>query len=157
MAVKFSVYYYFGAYLYKKDYKPRSSTLIISALVSVGCFGTVSMIYNLQNVNCFDLLIETLAYICSIAGIIMVYSFVSLIQEKLHFLLRMRIWRSLKNCSFGIYLFHQQIVYLTIICLNGKVHPIVQVITGFVFSVFISSAMVVLLRKWKHSRTLFAL
>lgn len=157
MAIKFSVYYYFGAYIYKKGYKPKLSTLIGSSLISVGLFGTISVFYGMQSSNFPDLLIEVLNCICSIAGIIMTYSLVVLIQDKMQFIMKTRFWQYLKRCNFGVYLFHQQIIYLTIILLNGRVHPIVQVIISFSVSVLASSAITLLLRKWKYSRTLFAL
>lgn len=157
MAIKFSVFYYFGCYIYKKNYRPKLFTLISSTLISVGLFGIASALYGLQEANWLNLLIETLNCVCSIAGIVMVYSLVTITQEKMKILLRTNIWQSLKKCSFGVYLFHQQIVYLSIVFLNGRVHPIAQVTLGFVFSVLVSTAMVHLLRKLKCARTLFAL
>lgn len=157
MAIKFSVFYYFGCYIYKKNYRPKLFTLISSTLISVGLFGIASALYGLQGANWLGLLIETLNCVCSIAGIVMVHSLVTITQEKMQILLRTNIWQCLKKCSFGVYLFHQQIVYLSIVFLNGRVHPIVQVTLSFVFSVLVSTAMVLLLRKLKCARTLFAL
>lgn len=57
----------------------------------------------------------------------------------------------------GIYLFHQQIIYLTIIPLNGKVHPLVQVMISFLIAIFSSSILVHILQKSKILEKLYGL
>ena len=66
-----------------------------------------------------------------------------------------KIWNGMKEKSFGIYLFHQQIIYLTIIPLNGKVTPIVQVIISFLCAVGLASIITAVLKKFKLTRVLY--
>lgn len=70
---------------------------------------------------------------------------------------RTKLWKLLIENSFGIYLFHQQIIYLTIILLNGRVIPIVQVFLSFSIAIVVTSFMVIILRKFKITRLLFSL
>ena len=83
----------------------------------------------------------------------MIYGLANLIGSKEN----NKIWEILKNNSFGVYLFHQQLIYPCITLLNGRVHPVVQVVICFVVAVCISSFMTKLLRKWKPTRIMFGL
>lgn len=93
----------------------------------------------------------------SIAGILMVYYFVSGFERVFKYLMKTKAWNLLSRDSFGIYLFHQQIIYFTIIPLNGGVRPVVQVILSFVIAICISEVLVMFLRRWKLLRVVFGL
>ena len=56
--------------------------------------------------------------------------------------------------SMTIYLFHQQIVYFTIIWLNGKINPYIHVFVNFVIALTLSSIISILLMKFKTTRIL---
>ena len=68
-----------------------------------------------------------------------------------------RIYNLLSENSFGIYLFHQQIIYVTITIFNGLVHPIVQCILSFFISIIISLGITLILKKNKITKSLFGL
>ena len=68
-----------------------------------------------------------------------------------------KVYRLLEGNSFGIYLFHQQIIYFTIVWLNGLVHPIVQVALSFVIAICISLMMSMVLKKWRVTKVMFGL
>lgn len=56
--------------------------------------------------------------------------------------------------SMTIYLFHQQIIYVTIIWLNGKVNPYVHSFVNFLVALVLSSFISALLLKFKATRIL---
>lgn len=56
--------------------------------------------------------------------------------------------------SMTIYLFHQQIIYFTIIWLNGKVNPYLHSFMNFVIALTLSSFISILLMKFKTTRIL---
>ena len=96
-----------------------------------------------------------LSYMCSYMGVIFIYNTVKMITDNLVNIRKSKIWNGLKDKSFGIYLFHQQIIYLTIIPLNGKVPPIVQVMVSFFCAVGLACIITVMLKKFKLTRALY--
>lgn len=56
--------------------------------------------------------------------------------------------------SMTIYLFHQQIIYVTIIWLNGKINPYVHSFVNFLVALVLSSFISALLLKFKATRIL---
>jgi len=84
--------------------------------------------------------------ICSIVEVIAVYSVVFLLYDRCGSMRQYSVWKFLKKNSFGIYLFHQQIVYLTIIPLNGRVHPMIQVGISFLIAIAGAAVIAVMLK-----------
>lgn len=84
-----------------------------------------------------------------------VYYTVKKITEKMINTKKSKLWNEFKKKSFGIYLFHQQIIYLTIIPLNGKVPPIVQVMISFLCAVGVASFITAVLKRFKLTRILY--
>ena len=100
------------------------------------------------------LFVDWLPQVNGFAASFFVYSRESNLWNKIS---RTKLWELLIENSFGIYLFHQQIIYLTIILLNGRVIPIVQVFLSFSIAIVVTSFMVIILRKFKITRLLFSL
>lgn len=65
-----------------------------------------------------------------------------------------KIHRLLKENGMGIYLFHQQIIYIMIALLNGKCHPIFLTTLPFFISISFSIGIMCILRKFKTTRFL---
>lgn len=154
-AIKYAGYYYLGAYLYKK--KIENKWMIpISGFGSI-VFFVIDKIIEMNTPS--SILVRSvgliLAYMCSYMGVVFVYGIVKMITEKLSNVRKSKIWKGLKERSFGVYLFHQQIIYLTIIPLNGKVTPIVQVVISFVCAVGVASIITVMLKRFKLTRILY--
>ena len=154
-AIKYAGYYYLGAYLYKKKIENKWR-IPISGFGSIVLF-VIDKIIEMNTpssilVRSFGLI---LAYMCSYMGVVFVYCIVKMITEKLSNVKKSKIWKGLKEKSFGVYLFHQQIIYLTIIPLNGKVTPIVQVMISFVCAVGVASIITVTLKRFKLTRILY--
>ena len=154
-AVKYAGYYYFGAYVYKMKAEKRWM-LPISAFGSIAIFIIGKIIKaNITASVLVRLIGSILGYMCSYMGVVFIYYSVKIITERLIDARKPKIWNELKKMSFGIYLFHQQIIYLTIIPLNGKVPPIVQVVIGFVCAIGVASLITAVLKRFKLTRTLY--
>ncbi|MDY3767272.1 MAG: acyltransferase [Lachnospiraceae bacterium] len=151
-AVRYAMYYYFGAYLYEKKIKPNAGLTILSMTFSVGGFMLSTQLAG-SNYFVLKALNIVVSSFTSFAGIFMIYGFTNLIAIRKE----NKIWGNLKKNSFGIYLFHQQLIYPCIMLLNGRVHPVIQVAICFVVAICISSFMTKLLRKWKYTRIMFGL
>ena len=121
------MYYYFGAYLYEKEIKPSIGLTVMSLIFSVGGFALSNQLSG-SNVLFLKTINIAVSRLTSFAGIVMIYGFANLIGSRKD----IKIWEKLKKNSFGIYLFHQQLIYPCILLLNGRVHPVVQVAICFV-------------------------
>ena len=154
-AVTYAGYSYLGAYLYKK--KIENSWIIpISGCGSIAFFVIGKAIEANTTASAVVRLIGLiLSYMCSYMGVIFIYNAVKMITDNLINMRKSKIWNGLKDKSFGIYLFHQQVIYLTIIPLNGKVPPIVQVLISFLCAVGVASIITAVLKKFKLTRILY--
>ena len=65
-----------------------------------------------------------------------------------------RFWDFLSKHSMGIYLFHQQIIYICIYLLNAQVNPYLHSVINFVVSSSISVTISYLLMKSKITRVI---
>lgn len=154
-AVKYSGYYYLGAYLCKKRMENRW-VIPISGFGSIALFVIDKAIEANSTTSMGARLIGVLfSYMCSYMGVIFIYYTVKMITKKLNSAKKSKIWYGLKEKSFGIYLFHQQIIYLTIIPLNGKVPPIVQVMISFFCALGAAGIITTVLRRFKLTRILY--
>ena len=154
-AVKYAGYYYLGALLYK-------SKTTKWWIIPITFFGSI-IFFMLKEFIDVDIMASSLlrmfalilGYMCSYMGVIFIYYFVTMITTKLNNAFKSKLWNGLKEKSFGIYLFHQQIIYLTIIPLNGKVAPVEQVIISFFCAVGIASIITIMLNRFKITRALY--
>lgn len=65
-----------------------------------------------------------------------------------------KMFKKLSSCSMPMYLFHQQIIYVTIAVLNGIVNPWINAGVNFLVAVAGSLAISALLMRWKFTRFL---
>lgn len=65
-----------------------------------------------------------------------------------------RLFMFFSKHSMTIYLFHQQIIYFTIIWFNGKLNPYLHAFVNFVIALTLSSIISILLMKFKTTRIL---
>ena len=93
----------------------------------------------------------------SIIEVIFIYIICKYFVNNKKIKLNNRIYKLLENNSFGIYLFHQQIIYFCILLLNGVVHPIIQASISFIVSLIIALCITLLLKKNKTTKFIFGL
>lgn len=151
-AIAYAMYFYLGAFLYEKGNQIKKTMTGLSILVSIGSFGIYKYFEGIENYSSIALIAKN---ICSIMSVVMIYLIISKLHKKYNF--KSKCWKRLKNDSMGIYLFHQQIIYLTIIPLNGKVHPLVQVFISFFVAIIGAGFLIYILRQSKILKKLYGL
>ena len=103
-----------------------------------------------STINSYDALKELLVHA---TGAIAWFYMLQLILQKSNFG-RYGFLRVLANNSMTIYLFHQQLIYISIVCLNGKINPWMHTQVNFMFSLIMSLLISVFLKKNKYIRFL---
>ncbi len=63
-------------------------------------------------------------------------------------------YRFFERNNFTIYLFHQQVIYIVITWLNGKVSSFILALCNFIIAICLSSLIAVILNRWKLTRFL---
>ncbi len=151
----FVLYFYFGGFTLKNKEKITKKQIIIMMLLAATTYG--SQIYlNMFNNKVLNAISTAIGPITSVLECSVLYWLCSKIVKRID-IFSNKIFRVLEKNSFGIFLFHQQIIYFTIIWLNGHVHPIVQVSLSFIISLAISTIISSLLRRFKVTRVMFGL
>lgn len=67
---------------------------------------------------------------------------------------RSKVFKTLSTYSMPMYLFHQQIIYFSIVWLNGVVNPWINAVVNCVAAIFGSFIISALLMKWRRTRIL---
>ncbi len=153
-SVKYILFFYFGGIIYNNKNKMNLKRGFASVLLIIFSYLLLYLIdiYDLKYsiyiskfidpiISCLE--IYALFYICK-----------NIIQKSR---INSKFYNYLEQNAFGIYLFHQQIIYFTIMIFNGLVHPIVQVVISFIISISISLIMSILLKKNRITKYLFGL
>jgi len=153
---EFSLFFYQGGYLYKykNNYDLRKKIIIILC-----CIGTLLIAISIRKYDTFifGILYIFIIQLLSLLEVMIIYFICSYIVINRIVKNNSKMCSVLENNSFGIYLFHQQIIYFTIVLLNGVVHPIVQVLLSFIISLTLSLLMSVILKKNKITKFMFGL
>lgn len=92
-------------------------------------------------------------YSAHVFGALMSFFILQWLAEKIDWK-NNRLFMFLSKYSMTIYLFHQQIIYFTIIWLNGKLNPYLHAFVNFFIALTLSSIISVLLMKFKTTRIL---
>jgi len=101
----------------------------------------------------FKLLYQGFDFLLHIVGAVMAFVVLQKIADLIKWKERKTIGFLGKN-SMPIYLFHQQIVYVFIVLLNGKVNPFIHAGINFIGAMLIALLISVLLMKFRWTRFL---
>ena len=101
----------------------------------------------------FKLLSIVFQYSTYIFGALMSFFVLQWLAEKVNWR-NNELFMTLAKQSMTIYLFHQQIIYFTISCFNGKINPYLNVIVNFIVAIFFSSLISKFLMNFKCTRVL---
>lgn len=93
-----------------------------------------------------------ITFVSHIVGAIMIFVLLQTIanyiqQEK-------ELFNYISKCNMGIYLFHQQGIYLFIYWLNGRINPYLNAFVNFIGAMLISLIIISILRKFRATRIL---
>ena len=101
----------------------------------------------------FKLLFNGLNYALNIWGAIAAFYILQLLANKMNWKDSI-IFRELSSKSMPIYLFHQQIIYFTIMIFNGRVNPYINSLLNFVIAIVLSFGISYFMMKFKVTRFL---
>ena len=155
-SVRYILYFYLGGYIYENHKKISLKQVGIMILGIILLYALVLLFRNVNN-TFLAVGIRYAEILVSVLEVSVIYYLFSKLIEKRKSLVNSRIYHIFEQNSFGIYLFHQQIIYFVIIWLNGLVYPIVQAILSFVIALFTSLIISLILRRWKVTRFMFGL
>lgn len=153
---QYILYFYFGGFIYYNKNKISAKQAFIMALSAVALY-ICSMFAASSYMKPFHYMSIAINPIVSILEAGSIYYFCTALIKSGKIKAKSKIYKLLEDNSFGIYLFHQQIVYFTIVWLNGLVHPVAQALLSFVIALSVSLLMSWLLKKWRVTRFMFGL
>ena len=118
-------------------------------------FCVYQMTSNLTGIIKFKLINLISLYGAHVFGALMSFFVLQCFASKVEWK-KNKVFMLLSKNSMTIYLFHQQIIYFTILWLNGKVNPYVNSFINFVVSLFVSLLISTMLMKFKVTRILIS-
>ena len=155
-AVQFLIYFYLGGYVYinkEKIFKYRKVIYII--VIPLLFYSLFTYTKNdVSIIKYINYIIEPILSCFEVTALYFVFDYLVNIK-KINF--NNKFVKILSDNSFGIYLFHQQIIMITITIFNGLVHPIIQCLLSFIISISISLLITLLLKKNKITKYMFGL
>lgn len=101
----------------------------------------------------WKLISNGMSFMLHIVGAIMAWTTLQMLANKIEWQ-DSNIFKALSAYSMPMYLFHQQIIYFTIVWLNGKVNPWANAGINFVVALIGSFVISYVLMKWKTTRIL---
>ena len=154
--IKYILYFYLGGFIYYNKNKISNRQFNIMIILVIILYFVIVFI-NTLNYNLLHIVSLMLKSLISIFEVSSIYYFCTKLVTLKKINMGSKLYKILEDNSFGVYLFHQQIIYFTIILFNGIVHPIIQVFLSFVISLGISLFISVILKKNKITKFLFGL
>lgn len=113
----------------------------------------VTMIVGRNSGTVWSLIAILLNLILHIVGAVMAWTTLQTLANKVNWK-GSKVFKTLSSYSMPMYLFHQQIIYFTIIWLNGKVNPWINVGVNFAAALIGSFLISSILMHWKSTRFL---
>lgn len=123
--------------------------IIVWVILDVSIFAMLRVIPDNGSLN--RLIVPGLSFLCNFIGVYMAFYVLQWIADKERWR-NSKIYMFFQDKSMGIYLFHQQIIYVSLHCFNGVLSPIAHVIVNMVISVSLSSVIVCVLKKNRYLR-----
>ena len=137
----------------KKDGLLYRIPIRVIVFIQLILFCVYQMTSNLTGIIIFKLINLISLYGAHVFGALMSFFVLQYFASKVEWK-KNKVFMLLSKNSMTIYLFHQQIIYFTILWLNGKVNPYVNSFINFVVSLFLSSLISTMLMKFKVTRIL---
>lgn len=94
-----------------------------------------------------------MTFLLHAVGAIMAFTVLHAIAKRIPWQ-KSKSFRALLSYSMPMYLFHQQIIYFTLLWLNGKLSPWLHAGVNFLMAAVVSLIISALLMRWKVTRTL---
>lgn len=150
------LFYYLGFAMRKYSLKwLYKIPWVIYVILNVGLFCLYYFYLAAQTSFILKVICIGIQILIQVSGVLMVViGFSKLNLEKLS---NNKLYRFLEKYNFGMYLFHQQLIYITITIFNGAVPNIILVLLNFIFASVLSALISYILSTWKVSRMLIGI
>lgn len=137
----------------KKDCLLYRIPVCVIVFIQLVLFCVYQMTSDLTGIIIFKLINLISFYGAHVFGALMAFFVLQCFASKVEWK-KNKVFMFLSKNSMTIYLFHQQIIYFTILWLNGKVNPYVNSLINFGVALFLSCLISILLMKFKVTRIL---
>lgn len=145
-SIKYIIYFYFGGFLYKHEKLQKNKNLFLIFSFSSILFIITELLSSKTN-RLLHYIVLSIRPLISIMYTYIVYNIVTKFLNKNGRIYQNNIFTFLESVSFGIYLFHQQIIYLLIYVLNGLFPPLIDILIKFILTMLITSVIIVCLKR----------
>lgn len=136
----------------KLDMKLKNISIYFYIVLHTALFIIVTLIASKTGII-YSLLNLGFTYLMNITGSLMAFYVLRDLSTKFDWQ-NSKSFNKLSDKTMIIYLFHQQVIYFTIILLNGKIPPLLNMLVNFITAMLISYIISVLLLKNKTTRML---
>lgn len=145
MAFQYITFFVIGYYLQKVTIHYNVGFALFAIDIFLFC---ADKFWIPNGTSVFSLVHIVVGYFLHITGAIMSFVVLQLIAGKVSWE-NNKVFGLLSENSMAMYLFHQQLIYFSIVLLNGKVVPWMNALANYIVALLGSLAMSVLLKRWK--------
>lgn len=148
--------YFVIGFLFRK-YWSNIKNKKLTAVAMGGGFMNILLFTFLQGImvpHVTGMIATFLTLLCKLSGTIGVFCLLLVLFRKIR---STSLLNRLSAYSFPIYLFHQQIIYVVIVMLNGVVEPFIVSFVSFFAGVVISILITMILARWEVTRSLIGI
>lgn len=143
VAVQFIFYFYLGGFILNNE-KKITKTKIVLILICLIILIPVS--YIKTKFSLIQILIKFISILKSALEVVIIYIIASKLATKIF---KFKIYKVFEKNSFGIYLFHQQILYVILFIINGKFNVYIQLSITFIMCLIMSLVITLVLKQMK--------
>lgn len=108
----------------------------------------------LANMNCNFAIVTCVLFLLQVIGALMAFFTLQEIAQRYTQWENNRVFKIVSKNSMGIYLFHQQVIYITVTYLNGKINPYFNALINFIIAFIVAFIISDILLKFKVTRFL---
>lgn len=150
---KFMPYFYLGEYFYKNKINIKIEKSINIFIFSIFLFMLYRICSNFNSKLCY--IKYVISPVLSALEVMSIYSIIKWVNERYN--IENKLYKLFESLSFGIFLFHQQIIQIITVIINGKFNPYIQVIFTYLLTLLISMIITKFLKKFKITKFMFGI
>jgi len=154
LAVQYSLYFYFGGYVLKNERKfkteMKSIIYIIIFILSLTCLGYIISKHNNEIAKIANIYLKVLIQMSIVYMLYIIFK-VKKESKILNYI------NKINEYSFGIYLFHQQIIYILTFYMFGRLNVALEIFLTFAISIILAYIIQKILKKNKITKFIFGI
>lgn len=152
---KYFIFYYYAGFLINKKNAYQNDKLKFKFIFYILMILLLYICY-FENFLNFNLYVSKFVLIF-LQLIIVKFVYFICVNYNMKYITKTKVIKVLSSNSFGIYLFHQQLIYIVLYFVNGLFHPILISLCSLSLSILFSLLMVFILKKTKITKFMFGL